>query len=155
MAEKGKDGFVLNDHMHHVIPQRELIMTGAKLFVLMALTVVVAMLPYWLPWWEENVPVLFNNIVAVGIATIKAILVIQIFMGVKFGTKLTKVFAYGGFIWLILMLIAFIDYWSRPWEPVPGWETDVPSALPRNPEGDPISGRTTSEPRNVFVTPEE
>ena len=155
MAEKGKDGFVLNDHMHHVIPQRVLFSTGIKLFVLMALTVLVAYLPYISPWYYDNVPTFVNNLVALGIATAKAAMVVQIFMGVKFGTRLTKAFAYGGFVWLLLIMITFIDYWSRPWEPVAGWEQDVPSALPRNRTGDPTSGRTASEPREIFVTPAE
>ena len=48
----------------------------------------------------------FNNIIALTIAGIKTTLVVLFFMHVKYESKLTKLFAAAGFIWLAI-LIAF------------------------------------------------
>jgi cytochrome c oxidase subunit 4 len=47
-----------------------------------------------------------NNIVMLGIAVLKATLVVLFFMHVKFGSRLTQMFAVCGFVW-ILLLFAF------------------------------------------------
>ena len=49
---------------------------------------------------------IFNNIIALTIAGIKTTLVVLFFMHVKYESKLTKLFAAAGFIWLAI-LIAF------------------------------------------------
>jgi caa(3)-type oxidase subunit IV len=48
----------------------------------------------------------FNNIIALTIAGIKTTLVVLFFMHIKYESKLTKLFAAAGFIWLAI-LIAF------------------------------------------------
>ena len=42
-------------------------------------------------------------------------------MGVKYGTRLTWVWAALGFIWLILMFGITIDYVARGWITLPQW----------------------------------
>ena len=115
------------EHGHHVTPTRHLTITLIKLIVLMVLTVVLARVTPLPNTWAAN-------LVAMGIAITKAVYVISIFMGVKFTTNLAKLFAIGGFVWLTLIFGILIDYASRPWEPVKGWEPEPSTSLPRTPE---------------------
>ena len=112
------------EHSYHVIPVRHLSANLIKLLILMVLTVVAARL--------APIPdTMLANFVALGIAVAKAAFVISIFMAVKFSTNLTKLFALGGFVWLLLVFGILIDYFSRPWEPVIGWEETT--SAPRTP----------------------
>lgn len=107
--------------------------TFLLLILLMGLTIGAAEGPQHiagLSWMLENS--LLMNIIALTIAVIKAVLVISIFMGLKYSSKLTKLYAIGGFVWLTLIGITLIDYYSRPWEPVVGWDAEQSTALPRN-----------------------
>ena len=62
-----------------------------------------------------------NIIVALGIAVIKAILVILYFMHVRYSPNLTRLVVAGAFLWLlILLVITMSDYLSRGWLPIPG-----------------------------------
>jgi cytochrome c oxidase subunit 4 len=64
-----------------------------------------------------------NNILALTIAVVKALLVILYFMHVRYGSRLTWLFIGAGVFWLVL-LIAFTlsDVLTRGWLPVPaGW----------------------------------
>lgn len=65
---------------------------------------------------------LINNLVAMTIACLKATIVISIFMGVWYSTKLTKMYALMGFVWVGLMGIVFCDYGTRHLEVERGWE---------------------------------
>src|SRR4051812_44905586 len=56
-----------------------------------------------------------NNLVAMAIATVKAVLVVLFFMQVKMGTRLTWVWAAIGFIWLIFLFGTLGDYLTRNW----------------------------------------
>lgn len=120
-------------HHSHITPIPLLVRNFMMLLVLMVLTIAVAEVPHRMPslanFQEYS---LFNNCVALTIAIIKATLVIAIFMGVKYATKLTKLFAIGGFVWFLLMFFTLVDYWSRPWEPVKGWEEVPSTATPRS-----------------------
>ncbi len=107
-------------------------MTFMTLLVLMVATIFAAQLPHILPDVGLFRNSLLMNAVAIGIAVFKAYLVVSIFMGVKFATNLTKLFAIGGFVWFFLLFVTMIDYFTRPWEPVKGWEPGQPSALPRS-----------------------
>lgn len=55
-----------------------------------------------------------NNVVMLGIAVLKATLVVLFFMHVRFNSRLTQMFALAGFVW-ILLLFAFTlsDYATR------------------------------------------
>lgn len=58
----------------------------------------------------------WNIVVALIIAVTKASLVAWIFMGVRYTTKLTKLFVVAGLVWLgIMILITSSDYTSRTW----------------------------------------
>jgi len=58
----------------------------------------------------------FNNVVMLTIAVAKAALVILIFMGVRWSSRLTWVVAASGFVWLLILFgITMSDYFSRGW----------------------------------------
>ncbi len=130
--------------IHHIVSQAQLVRTFVALVVLMALTILAARAPYDIPgfaWMKPLWPV--TNTIAIGIAVWKASLVISIFMGVKFSSKLIRVFAIGGFVWLMLLFGSFADYWTRNWESVKGWE-DVPeTSMPRPGTSTKAPARTT------------
>ncbi len=57
-----------------------------------------------------------NVVVALVIASIKALLVILFFMHVKYSSKMVWLFAGAGFFWMILqILFTMQDYVSRSW----------------------------------------
>jgi cytochrome c oxidase subunit 4 len=59
---------------------------------------------------------LLNTPIALGIAGLKASLVVIFFMGVRFNTPLTKVVVVGGFGWLLIMFVLTMnDYMTREW----------------------------------------
>lgn len=88
----------------HVEPVKTYVMVFSALMVLTAATVFVA-------YFDLG---LLNNFVAMGIALTKASLVVLIFMHVRHGSKLTKMIALGGFLWLIfLFLFPLADYDTR------------------------------------------
>jgi len=98
---------------HHITPPSVFLKTFAALIVLMALTV-----------WVSTVPLgALNNAVALVIAITKATLVVLFFMQVKYGTRLTWLWAGIGFVWFLLMLTIVTDYVTREWIHVYGWQT--------------------------------
>ncbi len=59
-----------------------------------------------------------NNVLMLGIAMTKAVLVILFFMHVRWGTRLTWVVAASGFVWLVILLgLTMTDYLTRGWVP--------------------------------------
>ena len=57
-----------------------------------------------------------NTVVALGIAVVKAVLVILFFMHVWESTRLTKIVVVSGFFWLgIMFALTLSDYLSRGW----------------------------------------
>jgi cytochrome c oxidase subunit 4 len=57
-----------------------------------------------------------NNVLMLGIAMTKALLVILFFMHVRWGTRLTWVVAASGFLWLLILFgITMSDYLTRGW----------------------------------------
>jgi cytochrome c oxidase subunit 4 len=57
-----------------------------------------------------------NNVLMLGIAMTKALLVILFFMHVRWGTRLTWVVAASGFVWLLILFgITMTDYLTRGW----------------------------------------
>jgi len=62
-----------------------------------------------------------NNVVALGIATLKASLVVLFFMHVRYGTRLTPLVITAGLFWMaILIALTLTDYLTRGWLGVPG-----------------------------------
>lgn len=111
------------DH-HHIHPVRMYVVAAAVLTVLMGITI-------WASRIDFPGGVVVNNLVAVGIAITKTVVVVGWFMHVKFSTALTKLFAMLGFLWATLLGGILIDYFFRGHEPVPSWTGAHESALPR------------------------
>ncbi len=89
---------------NHILPKKNYYMIGAGLMVLLAVTVGVALLHLG--------P--FNVLVALAIAVTKAVLVVLYFMHVKYNSRLTWVFASGGVLWLLIMLLLTMgDFLAR------------------------------------------
>jgi len=62
-----------------------------------------------------------NNVVALGIAMLKAALVVLFFMHVRYGSRLTPLVITAGLFWLILLIaLSLTDYLTRGWLGVPG-----------------------------------
>jgi cytochrome c oxidase subunit 4 len=90
----------------HVAPKSMYYAVFAALIVGTGLTVLVAF---------KDLGVL-NNVLMLGIAMTKALLVILFFMHVRWGTRLTWVVAASGFVWLLILFgITMTDYLTRGW----------------------------------------
>ena len=91
--------------MHpHVVPKSIYFMVAACLGVLLVVTVFAAQIDLG-PW---------NTLVAMSIALAKATLIVLYFMHVRYGAPLLRVFAAGGFLWLVIMFILLLpDYLTR------------------------------------------
>lgn len=121
-------------HSHHITPIPKLAGNLIALMVLMVATIawyyVFANGIIAHSWWSSWL----NNIGMLGIAMVKAYLVIQIFMGVKWSSNLIKSYVILGFVWFTMLFLVFCDYGTRFWEPVQGWSKDGTLALPRTSE---------------------
>ena len=92
-------------------PPRALVFCWLGLMALLALTVTLAYVPL------GNA----NTVVALAIATTKALLIAVIFMELREGSGIMVSFASAGFFWLAIMLwLAFADYITRPDYPPAG-----------------------------------
>lgn len=90
----------------HVVPIRIYFAVFTALMVFTGLTVFVAF---------QDLGFL-NNVAALGIAAIKATLVVLFFMHVKYSSRLTKLIVVAGLFWLaILLILTSSDYVSRDW----------------------------------------
>lgn len=110
---------------HHVVPVGVYIAVFVALLVLTGLTVWVAMLDLG-AWNTLHTPL------ALGIATLKGLLVVLYFMHVRHAVRLTWVFIAAGLLWLAILIgITLADYVGRDWLGVPGgWTTAVLEAAP-------------------------
>ncbi len=118
------------------LPVRTYYVIFAALMGLLVLTVAAAFLPH-----SERFPSL-PIIVALMIATAKAVMVILYFMHVKGSSALTKIFVIAAFIWFgILLGLTFSDYFTRSWLPHSrGWNDNPIRAerhVPRQPSLEP------------------
>jgi cytochrome c oxidase subunit 4 len=94
----------MNEHAHPSI--RTFVAVWATLLVLTGLTVFAATL--------ELGP--FNAIVALTIATVKALLVLLFFMELRYSTALTKVAVVAAiFFFMLLVGLSLSDYLTRGW----------------------------------------
>lgn len=88
----------------HVTSRKVYFAVFAALLVLTAVTVIVA--NFDLGW--------ANNVVALGIAVTKALLVLWFFMHLRYSTRVTMLTALAGFFWLaILISLTLNDYLTR------------------------------------------
>jgi cytochrome c oxidase subunit 4 len=114
---------------HHVVPISVYLRVITALIVLMIITVWVGQIQL-----GDLGPIsgtVLNQFIALLIAVIKASLVVLFFMGVRWSTTLTKLWAVLGFVWLSFFTIMWGDYGTRQFEQVHGWDAASESALPR------------------------
>ncbi len=76
-------------------------------------------------WWVEKnlieMPGWLAVTIAMSIAIAKTVLIVVYFMHVKIGSRMTQIYAAGGFVWLILLfVITMVDYLARGWPPQSG-----------------------------------
>jgi cytochrome c oxidase subunit IV len=63
----------------------------------------------------------FSVVAALGIATVKMLLVALFFMHIRYSDKLTKLVMLGGLLWLgLLIVLTLADVFTRGWLGVPG-----------------------------------
>ena len=92
---------------HHIIPPRSYYKVFAALMVLLVLTV----------WAAEIEHPILNTVIAITIAVTKALLIILIFMHVKYSKRLVQVVAFVGFAFFLLLLALMVgDYATRDWQ---------------------------------------
>ena len=90
----------------HVVSTKVYLAVFATLMVLTAVTVGAAFLDLGR----------LNTVVALGIATFKALIVVLYFMHVRYGSRLTQVMVASGVFWLVILLaITLSDYLTRAW----------------------------------------
>ena len=93
---------------HHVVPVPVYLLVFGGLLVLTFVTV----------WVAENDFGALNTPIALGIAVVKATLVILFFMHVKYSPRLTWLVVVAAFAWLALLLgVTLADYYSPHMEP--------------------------------------
>jgi cytochrome c oxidase subunit 4 len=91
---------------HHVVTPRTYIIVFLTLLIFTGLTVVAAYIDLGI----------FNPVVALAIASFKAVIVFLFFMHVKFQSRLIKLtVASGFFTFLVLTTMTLSDYISRAW----------------------------------------
>jgi cytochrome c oxidase subunit 4 len=96
----------LHDNLDHIVSPRIYIIVGSTLLVFTGLTVLASL-------FELGV---WNPIVALFIAVVKATIVVLFFMHVKYSSKLTKLTVAGGvFTFLVLIGMTLADYFTRAW----------------------------------------
>ena len=96
----------MEESQHHIVSPVIYIIIGGSLLVLTGVTVGASYLELGI----------FNPIVAIAIACIKAVLVVLFFMHVKYSSKLTKLTVFAGlFTFLTLIGMTLSDYFSRAW----------------------------------------
>ncbi len=98
----------------HVIPVRVYLAVITVLMILTAVTVWAAFLDFGA----------LNTVIAVGIAVVKALLVVMFFMHLKYSSRVLWVYAGAGAAFFLLMIALMLsDYRSRDWFPEPAaWE---------------------------------
>jgi cytochrome c oxidase subunit 4 len=95
-----------NQHAHHIVGP------GVYLVILFALLIGTA-LTVWASYVDLG---LWNPVIALAIATTKAVLVVLFFMHVWYSSKLTKLTIFSGiFMFLVLISMTLADYISRAW----------------------------------------
>ena len=140
---------------HHITPISVYVKTILALVVLMVATVLIAVnvIVPDITLGSYTIPgVWINNVIALAIATLKAYLVIMFFMGVKYSSSLTKLWVAAGFLTFGLMFFILGDYWTRQYEPAPGWAGYEGSGLKR--VADPLSEKLPVE-TDVNVRPRQ
>jgi cytochrome c oxidase subunit 4 len=91
---------------HHVVPVKVYLTIFLALMGFTAITVAVA--------FVDLGPL--SNVVMLGIAVVKATLVMLYFMHVRYSTRLIPVVVIGGVLWLVILFgFTMSDYMTRGW----------------------------------------
>jgi cytochrome c oxidase subunit IV len=95
-----------SEQTHHIV--------GPKVYVAILFALLIGTgLTVWASFLELGP---WNPVIALAIATAKAMLVVLFFMQVKYSTKLTKLTISAGiFLFLVLVSMTLTDYISRAW----------------------------------------
>lgn len=111
----------MSDNGTHVLPLKVYLLIFGTLLALTGLTVQVAYVDLGF----------LNTIVALGIATFKASLVVLYFMHLRYAGSLPKLFWVAGLLWLVILLgFAMSDYLTRQWIEQPeGWAQAATATL--------------------------
>jgi cytochrome c oxidase subunit 4 len=92
------------------IPKKTYLLVWVSLLILLAITVGVSYIH--LGW--------LNAAAAVGIAVVKAVIIILFFMHVRYSPKVLWIFVGAGFFWLgIMMVLTLGEYFTRAYMPPP------------------------------------
>src|SRR5258708_15518138 len=112
---------------HHISPVSTYITVFLALMVFTTITVLVSRIHLGA----------LNVLVAIGIAVTKAVIVVLYFMHVKWSHKLVKIVVSGALLWLVILLIlTWSDYVSRPWQSIPvTWELNKAATTAPAPGG--------------------
>jgi cytochrome c oxidase subunit 4 len=95
----------------HILPVKTYVAVYVALLVLLAATVGAAYLD--LGW--------FNFTLTMIIAVAKAVMIMLIFMHVRYSGRLTWVFSSAAFLWLAILIgLTLNDYFTRDWLNIPG-----------------------------------
>ncbi len=95
----------------HIVPVRVYLAIFVALMVLTGVTV-------WVAFQDFGI---FNNVLALGIASFKATLVILYFMHVRYSSRLTPMVIIAAIFWLLIMFVfTMADYDTRGLLPFPG-----------------------------------
>jgi cytochrome c oxidase subunit 4 len=99
-------GHDAHDEPLHIVPPSVYLIVGAILLFLTGVTV-------WASYLELGV---WNPIIALFIACVKATIVVLFFMHVKYSSRLTKLTVGAGlFTFLTLIAMTLADYFTRAW----------------------------------------
>ena len=104
------------EHEHYIVSPKTYVVILFALLVGTAATVAASY--FDLGEWHiaAGLTLFWNPVVALAIASTKAILVVLFFMHVKYSPKLTKLTVSAGiFMFLVLMGMTMADYYSRAW----------------------------------------
>ena len=107
----------------HIVPVRVYIIVFLALLVLTGVTT-------WAAFIDLGA---LNTVVALGVATVKMLLVILFFMHVRYTSGLTRIVILSGFLGLALLIaLTLTDVFTRRWTPIPqGWGAST--AAPQSP----------------------
>ena len=93
----------------HIVSPKSYVAVFLALLALTATTTAVSFVDLG-PW---------NTVVALGIAFIKATLVVLIFMHIRWSSRLSQVVIAGGLLWLLILIaLTLSDFLTRGWLPI-------------------------------------
>ena len=100
----------------HVVPVKNYVGVFIALLILTALTTTVDYIDLGRTAIGKTHQIEWNTVAALAIAVVKMLLVVLIFMHVKYSPRLTKLVVVAGFFWLAIMIaLTLSDILARGW----------------------------------------